>query len=155
MLTKKLIRGGILLGLLGAMACGAAPPRAAGPTLPPEAYMPSGATWVGKWITSLGPLDIIHMNRTSGFDFAGAYEREVGNSMVSGVFTANAENNTIRLQWVENRNGVRKSGKAIWRMNADGTSFAGMWGKGNSATDGGRWEGRRDDPNRPDVTVMR
>ena len=154
--ATKLGRWVGMMAVVMLAACGGSQAaRPAAPELPPEAYMPAVATWSGKWNTSLGPLDVISMNRSSGFDFGGAYERVVDGELVTGVFTANAENNTIRLQWVENRDGMTKSGKGIWRMNPDGQSFAGMWGKGNSATDGGMWEGRRDDPNRPAVATMR
>ena len=146
----------LLLAILMVAACGATEARGlVAPTLPPEAYMPEGSTWAGKWHTSLGPLDIIRLSRSSGYDFGGAYERVADGMLVTGVFTANAANNTVRLQWVEKRAGLLTSGKAIWRMNPDGTSFGGMWGKGNSATDGGHWEGRRDDPDRPSVAVLR
>jgi hypothetical protein len=148
-MASRLLRGAglfVVFWVTSMVACGGVPARGpSGPTLPPEEYMPSGATWVGRWDTSFGPLDIIGMNRASGYDFAGEYQRESDGLVVSGYFTANAENNTMRITWTERRSGEHKSGKAIWRMSPDGTSFAGMWGKGNSATDGGRWEGRKAD----------
>ena len=161
MLTKKLFRGGVLLVAVvlsaasgttgGNTTGGGAAPQA---SLPPEAPMPPGATWEGKWATSFGPMDIVSMNQQSEFQFGGAYIYQLNGATVNGIFGAMTQNNTIALKWIESRGGQKFSGMALWRMNPDGMTFAGVWGTGESATNGGRWEGRRDDPNRPNVPIM-
>ena len=161
MQTNKLIRGGFLLVALvlsTASASSSGGQSASGggqqASLPPEAAMPPGATWAGKWQTSFGPMDIVQMNQGSEFDFGGAYMYQLNGMTVNGLFGAKVQNNTIALQWIEKRGGQKAQGMALWRMLPDGQSFAGVWGNGDSASNGGRWEGRRDDPNRAPVPIM-
>jgi hypothetical protein len=124
-----------------------------GAQIPAKGTMPAGATWEGKWATTFGPVDVVNMHGADGFDYAGAYIYSSQGTTVNGLFGGKVEGNWFVFKWVEKRPTGSTSGFAVWAMNGDGGSFVGTWGQGESANNGGRWEGRRDDPNRPAVPI--
>lgn len=104
------------------------------PPPPPQAPMPAGATWAGKWDTTWGPLELTQ----DGTRVTGSYAYKG----VRGTLTGSMDQNYLRLDWSESEGGAG-SGKGLFVMGADGRSFSGSWGSGASDSSGGSWNGTR------------
>jgi hypothetical protein len=142
-----------LLSVASASSSSSSSGGGGGAQIPAKGTMPAGASWEGKWTTTFGPVDVVNMNGADGFDYAGAYIYQSQGTTVNGLFGGKVEGNWFVLKWVEKRPQGNTTGFAVWAMNGDGGSFTGTWGSGESANNGGRWEGRRDDPNRAPVPL--
>lgn len=106
--------------------------------------MPAGATWVGQWSSTFGPLQIIDMRGSeNGFEYGGMYQYQLQGMTVNGVFAGKTDGNVFVLVWSEERGSQQAKGMARWFMNPDGVSFTGTWGNGDSVDNAGRWEGRK------------
>jgi hypothetical protein len=87
--------------------------------------------YTGTWSTEWGPLTMTQTDNKVSGDYGGSYP---------GTLKGVVKGNTLIYAWY-NKNGDK--GRGVFRISADGNSFTGTWGRRNSTTDGGPWNGKR------------
>jgi hypothetical protein len=100
----------------------------ADPVAAPPAAVPSSGAWAGTWDTAFGTMVL----QQQGSGITGTYDYKDGRieGMVQGA--------ELRGYWVQ----ANAQGRFVFNLSADGQSFSGTWGYGESTTDGG-WTGTR------------
>lgn len=114
------------------------------PTNPPEPIetsnppAPALSEWGGGWSTDFGTLTL----QQQGDQVSGAYAYTNAGVQVQGRILGAVTGNRLDFAWEESPGGAG-SGHGSFTMSADGASFTGTWGQGNSTTGGGNWNGKR------------
>lgn len=132
------------LALAALLACKkSAPPTESTPTPVPAPQPPPTAasteekpaatakSFTGSWDTAWGKVTLVQSGSAVTGDYSGQFK---------GKLAGDAEGNVATLTWTQT-NG--ETGKAKFTLSADGESFAGTWGSGASASNGGVWNGKR------------
>ena len=136
-----------LMFALGLLACGGGGVGGGGGgggmewQLYDRAPMPDGATWVGAWDTTWGPL-VIERSAEDPNLLVGWYSYENYGTEVTGAIVGETADNVLVLTWEETQGGGGW-GHAELYMGPDAVSFDGTWGYEYNTTDGGEWYGTR------------
>lgn len=85
--------------------------------------------WAGGWSSDFGRMSL----QQSGGRVTGSYEYK------GGRLDGTVQEGVLNGRWTQ----TNGSGRFEFRLNADGRSFSGRWGRGE-ALDGGAWNGRRE-----------
>ncbi len=101
--------------------------------------MPYGATWLGLWQTSFGKMALVNNKKKPG-QYIGLYSYQNSGRKVIGIVVAAPVGNHLIVKWTETKGGAGK-GSARFVMLNTGTRFIGIWGRGSSYSNGGRWNG--------------
>jgi hypothetical protein len=99
----------------------------------------ANANWNGTWQTSFGRLAMEHQQDGT---VIGVYKYVNAGHEVVGALKGPMEGGALKFKWAESEGGAG-SGRGVFYMNADGNSFTGTWGAGESDTSGGHWDGNR------------
>lgn len=91
----------------------------------------AAASFTGTWNTAWGP---IKMTQT-GDQVMGVY-----GGRFPGRLFGTVSGNRFEFQWIGD-NGEK--GRGVFVLAPDGNSFTGTWGSGESASNGGEWNGTR------------
>lgn len=105
-----------------------------GTSAPERREMPLNASWEGQWQTTFGPLIIEYTDD----GVVGVYQY----GSVTGVFLGQMDGNLLAFKWAEQEGGAG-TGYGVFAMSDSGTEFYGVWGYGESPTDGGEWTGSK------------
>jgi len=105
----------------------------------PMAAPVANANWNGTWNTSFGRLTMEHQGDGT---VIGVYKYANGGRDVVGALKGGPEGGALHFRWAESEGGAG-TGRGVFYMNADGNSFTGTWGTGESDTTGGHWDGNR------------
>ena len=100
-----------------------------------------GAVWEGLWQTNFGPIGFAMVEGQPSL-IAGAYEYAMEGRTISGTLLGTVQGHTLDVNWEDEPGGLG-SGHARFTLSADGQSFTGTWGRGDSYSDGGEWSGSR------------
>ena len=90
---------------------------------------PAAADWSGSWSSDFGRMSV----RQDGSQVTGTYDFK------GGRFDGNVVGNMLRGRWTQ----TNGSGRFEFQLSADGRSFSGRWGYGETLS-GGAWKGRRE-----------
>jgi hypothetical protein len=101
----------------------------------PPALTNAAADWSGQWSSDFGVITF----QQQGAQVTASYTYNNG---VQGQISGTVTGNQLEFEWHEGPGGAG-DGHGLFTMSADGTSFTGSWGKGESRTDGGNWNGKR------------
>ncbi len=101
---------------------------AAAPVATPSPAVPSSGAWAGTWNTAFGTMVL----QQQGSKVTGTYDYK------DGRIEGTVQGAEFRGSWVQ----ANGRGRFVFKLSADGRSFTGTWGYGDSTTDGG-WSGTR------------
>lgn len=135
---KKSIRwGGAFATALIALGCAAAPIVLAEPQA--DTYGAAAVDVSGPWTSYWGGSQVCNLQlQQNGASVTGGYTT-TGAPPGSVAGTLDVDN-VLTGSWSDQGGG---RGRMILRFSGDGRSFQGTWGSGDSATDGGSWNGSR------------
>jgi len=85
----------------------------------------------GTWNTAWGRVTLTQTGSSVSGSYSGQY---------TGNLDGQVDGSAASITWTQT-NG--ESGKAKFKLSADGDSFTGTWGSGASSTNGGAWNGKR------------
>ncbi len=99
---------------------------------------PTMSEWGGGWSSDFGTITF----QQQGNQVSGAYAYTNSGAQVQGRISGTITGNRLDFAWEESPGGAG-SGHGSFLMSADGASFTGSWGQGDSTTSGGKWNGKR------------
>lgn len=89
------------------------------------------ADFSGSWDTNWGPVTIVQKGDRATGSYSGRFKGKLEGDVIQ---------NRFNFRWFQ-PNG--EWGRGYFILSADGGSFNGRWGGGESDSDGGAWNGRR------------
>lgn len=114
------------------------------PTPPSESANPPAprseltVDWSGAWSSDFGVINFTQQ----GAQVSGNYAYANSGAQVQGQISGAVMGSHLDFAWEEGPGGAG-AGHGSFIVGADGRSFEGTWGKGESRTDGGNWNGKR------------
>lgn len=112
------------------------------PPMPLETSNPAptaaAVDWSGAWTSDFGVIQF----QQQGNQVTASYSYTNGGNQIQGQIAGVVTGNHLDFEWHEGPGGAG-DGHGSFTMGSDGTSFTGTWGKGESRTDGGNWNGKR------------
>ncbi len=91
----------------------------------------AAGNFTGTWNTAWGPLKMTQTGDKVVGTYGGPYPGKL-----QGV----VKGNRLIYSWMGDHGA---GGRGYFVLSADGNSFTGMWGRGNSPKNGGEWNGQR------------
>jgi hypothetical protein len=140
-ILAPLLTLGLTAASLALVACGGGSAEGGSSQTVASSEPAPGAVWEGLWQTNFGPIGFAMVEGEPSL-IAGAYEYAMDGRTISGTLLGTVQGNTLDVTWEDEPGGLG-SGHARFTLSADGQSFTGTWGRGDSYTDGGEWSGSR------------
>jgi hypothetical protein len=127
-----------MLGCGGASSTGSTTTESTAPTETTVAS--ASAAWEGLWQTNFGPVGLVAVEGEPNL-VGGAYEYQSEGRTIRGSLVGQVQGNTLDVAWEDEPGGLG-TGHARFTLSADGNSWTGTWGRGDSDSDGGEWSGQ-------------
>ena len=138
-MTKTTTRRLLIAGLAALMLSGCFGSSSSSNRRLPAMYPMSSSAWLGLSQTSFGKMALVRNKKKPG-QLIGLYAYKNRGRKVIGIVRAVPVKSHLIAVWSETKGGAGK-GRARFAMGGDMRRFVGVWGKGKSFTNGGRWNG--------------